>query len=46
VRANNIFQKLQQRDGLDEATLLQALEDVPTGELDGTNGATSCGRWS
>ena len=39
VRANNIFQKLQQRDGLDEATLLKALKDVPTGELDGANGS-------
>ena len=35
VRANNIFQKLQQRDGLDEAALVQALGDVPAGELDG-----------
>ena len=39
VRANNIFQKLEQRDGLDEATLLKALKDVPTGELDGANGS-------
>ena len=39
VRANNIFQKLQQRDGLDEAALLTALRDVPTGELDGANGS-------
>jgi arginyl-tRNA synthetase len=39
VRANNIFQKLQQRDGLDEATVLKALKDVPTGELDGANGS-------
>jgi len=39
VRANNIFQKLQQRDGLDEAALLQALRDVPPGELDGANGS-------
>ncbi len=38
VRANNIFQKLQQRDGLDEAALLKALRDVPPGELDGANG--------
>jgi len=38
VRANNIFQKLQQRDGLDEATLLKTLRDVPPGELDGANG--------
>jgi len=38
VRANNIFQKLQQRDGLDEAALLKALGDVPPGELDGANG--------
>jgi arginyl-tRNA synthetase len=39
VRANNIFQKLRQRDGLDEATLLKALQDVPPGELDGANGS-------
>ena len=39
VRANNIFQKLQQRDRLDEADLLKALRDVPTGELDGANGS-------
>jgi arginyl-tRNA synthetase len=39
VRANNIFQKLQQRDGLDEAALLKALRDVPPGELDGANGS-------
>ena len=39
VRANNIFQKLRQRDGLDEAALLKALEDVPAGELDGANGS-------
>ena len=39
VRANNIFQKLQQRDGLDEAALLKTLRDVPAGELDGANGS-------
>jgi arginyl-tRNA synthetase len=39
VRANNIFQKLQQRDALDEPALLNALRDVPTGELDGANGS-------
>jgi arginyl-tRNA synthetase len=38
VRANNIFQKLQQRDGLDEAALLKTLRDIPSGELDGANG--------
>jgi arginyl-tRNA synthetase len=35
VRANNIFQKLQQRDGVDEATLLKTLPDVPSSELAG-----------
>jgi arginyl-tRNA synthetase len=35
VRANNIFQKLQQRDGIDERTLLHTLADVPAGELTG-----------
>jgi arginyl-tRNA synthetase len=39
VRANNIFQKLQQRDKLDEAALLGALQDVPAGELNGENGS-------
>jgi arginyl-tRNA synthetase len=39
VRANNIFGKLQQRDGLDEAALLKTLRDVPVGELDGANGS-------
>jgi arginyl-tRNA synthetase len=38
VRANKIFQKLQQRDGLDERALLDSLEDVPAGELTGENG--------
>ena len=39
VRANNIFQKLQQREGLNEAALLATLKDVPAGELDGENGS-------
>jgi arginyl-tRNA synthetase len=39
VRANNIFQKLQQRDGLDEAALLVSLRDIPPGELTGENGS-------
>ena len=38
VRANNIFQKVQQRDGLDEAALLATLSDVSAGELTGDNG--------
>jgi arginyl-tRNA synthetase len=38
VRANNIFQKLQQRDGVDERGLLQTLADIPAGELTGENG--------
>jgi arginyl-tRNA synthetase len=38
VRANNIFQKLQQRDGLDEAMLLASLRDVPPAELEGAGG--------
>ena len=38
VRANNIFQKLQQRDGLDEKAMLQSLGDVPAGELTGESG--------
>jgi len=39
VRANNIFQKVQQRDGLNEAALLAALRDVPPAELTGDNGS-------
>ncbi len=39
VRANNIFQKLYQRDGLDEAALLESLWNVPAGELDGAHGS-------
>jgi arginyl-tRNA synthetase len=38
VRANNIFQKLQQRDGLHEAALLATLKDVAPSELIGENG--------
>jgi arginyl-tRNA synthetase len=38
VRANNIFQKVQQRDGLDEAALLETLREVPPAELIGENG--------
>jgi arginyl-tRNA synthetase len=38
VRANNIFQKLQQRDGLDETALLKTLAELPSAEL---TGATS-----
>ena len=39
VRANNIFQKLLQRDGLDEPALLASLKDIPVGELVGDNGS-------
>jgi arginyl-tRNA synthetase len=39
VRANNIFQKVQKRDGLDEAALLLSLRDVPANELSGDNGS-------
>jgi arginyl-tRNA synthetase len=39
VRANNIFQKVQQRDGLDEAALVRALGDVPPAELNGEHGS-------
>ena len=39
VRANNIFQKLRQRDGLKEADLVTSLESVPTDELLGANGS-------
>jgi arginyl-tRNA synthetase len=39
VRANNIFQKLQQRDGVTETALLQSLREVPAGELTGDSGS-------
>jgi len=39
VRANNIFQKVQQRDGLDETTLIASLGDIPAAELAGDNGS-------
>jgi arginyl-tRNA synthetase len=39
VRANNIFQKLQQRESVDEAALLKTLREVPAGELNGENGS-------
>ena len=39
VRANNIFQKLLQRDGLDEPALLASLKDIPAGELAGESGS-------
>ncbi len=39
VRANNIFQKLQQRDNVDEAALVGTLGKVPPGEINGENGS-------
>jgi arginyl-tRNA synthetase len=39
VRANNIFQKLQQRDRLDEAALVASLRDIPATELNGEHGS-------
>ncbi len=39
VRANNIFHKVRQRDGLDEQALVASLRDLPAGELDGANGS-------
>ena len=39
VRANNIFQKVAQRDGLDEASLLATLREVSPAELTGDNGS-------
>ena len=38
VRANNIFQKLQERDGLTEAAILGSLLETPAGALDGADG--------
>jgi arginyl-tRNA synthetase len=39
VRANNIFQKLRQRDGLDRHALLETIRTVPPGELTGEYGS-------
>jgi arginyl-tRNA synthetase len=39
VRANNIFQKLQQRDAIDGTSLLATLGDIPAAELNGANGS-------
>jgi len=38
VRANNIFQKLRQRDGLTEEALIGSLTEVPATELTGGSG--------
>jgi arginyl-tRNA synthetase len=38
VRANKIFQKVQQRDALDEEALVASLNDIPSNELTGDNG--------
>jgi arginyl-tRNA synthetase len=38
VRINNIFRKLQERDGLGEAGVLERLVSTPAGELTGDNG--------
>jgi arginyl-tRNA synthetase len=38
VRANKIFQKVQERDHLDERALIASLADVPPAELTGDNG--------
>ena len=39
VRANKIFQKVQERDKLDEAALLASLQEVSPAELAGENGS-------
>ena len=38
VRANKIFQKLEERDGATDRTIVEGLESVPAGELNGDNG--------
>jgi len=38
VRINNIFRKLQERDGLDEVAIVTSLDQRPAGELTGDNG--------
>jgi arginyl-tRNA synthetase len=39
VRAQNIFAKLRERDGLDEAVVLSQLAGEPSGELTGEGGS-------
>ena len=39
VRATNIFQKLERRDGIDEPALRASLAELPVTELDGRNGS-------
>jgi arginyl-tRNA synthetase len=39
VRANNIFQKLRDREGVSEQALLAGLAGMPAGELNGEGGA-------
>ena len=39
VRANNIFQKVQHRDKLDELALVASLKEIPSSELAGDNGS-------
>jgi arginyl-tRNA synthetase len=39
VRAQNIFNKLRERDGLDETTVIQSLAGTPPAELEGDNGS-------
>src|SRR6185436_15321023 len=38
VRANNIFAKLKEREGLDEASIVAALARTPTPSLEGADG--------
>jgi arginyl-tRNA synthetase len=38
VRANKIFKKLEERDGVSVPTLTSTLRDVPSAEIDGGNG--------
>jgi arginyl-tRNA synthetase len=39
VRANNIFNKLRDRDGVAEADVVQSLPDTPSAELEGADGS-------
>jgi arginyl-tRNA synthetase len=39
VRANNIFQKLRDREGVSEQAMLAGLPETPAGELNGEGGA-------
>jgi len=46
VRANNIFNKLQERDGVTAADVIRSLDGTPAGELDVPESSETGGLWS